>query len=169
MAIGIALILQARYRDIGWIVVSCLGTIALAHAFPAIGIVQASPFATALTIGLATNLSPSSRSDALHRVRVSRACDRGRSFIRARACGRKFSSSSGKYGSRFEPDVAHLSRPATDRAPRVFRNGVNSCDHFCRAFWASLLRMPSQRQPSRRPREARRLHRLPRCKSEASP
>jgi uncharacterized membrane protein YjjP (DUF1212 family) len=57
MAIGIALILQARYRDIGWIVASCLGTIALAHAFPALGIVQASPFATAFTIGLATNLS----------------------------------------------------------------------------------------------------------------
>jgi uncharacterized membrane protein YjjP (DUF1212 family) len=57
MAIGVTVILQARYRDIGWIVASCLGTVALAHAFPAVGIVQASPFATAFTIGLAANLS----------------------------------------------------------------------------------------------------------------
>jgi uncharacterized membrane protein YjjP (DUF1212 family) len=57
MALGIALILHARYRDIGWIVASCLATIALAHFLPGLGITQASPFATAFAIGLATNLA----------------------------------------------------------------------------------------------------------------
>jgi uncharacterized membrane protein YjjP (DUF1212 family) len=57
MAIAIASILSARYRDIGWIVASCVGTVFLAHLFPAVGIVQASPFATAFTIGLVTDLA----------------------------------------------------------------------------------------------------------------
>lgn len=57
MAFGIALILHARVRDIGWIVASCVVTIALARFFPSLGIVQASPFATAFTLGLATNLA----------------------------------------------------------------------------------------------------------------
>lgn len=57
MALGIALILHARYRDVGWIVASCLATVALGHWFPALGITQASPFATAFVIGLATNLT----------------------------------------------------------------------------------------------------------------
>ncbi|MBV9409160.1 MAG: threonine/serine exporter family protein [Candidatus Eremiobacteraeota bacterium] len=57
MALGIALILHARYRDLGWIVAACALTIALAKLFPALGIVQASPFATAFAIGLATNLA----------------------------------------------------------------------------------------------------------------
>ena len=56
MALGIALILHARYRDVGWIVASCIATVALGHWFPALGIVQAAPFATAVVIGLATNL-----------------------------------------------------------------------------------------------------------------
>jgi len=57
MALGIALILHARYRDIGWIVASCVATIALARAFPVLGITQGSPFATAFVMGLATNLA----------------------------------------------------------------------------------------------------------------
>lgn len=56
MALGIAFILHARYRDVGWIVGTCIATVALAHWFPALGITQASPFATAFVIGLATNL-----------------------------------------------------------------------------------------------------------------
>jgi uncharacterized membrane protein YjjP (DUF1212 family) len=57
MALGIALILHARYRDVGWIVASCVATVALARFFPVLGITQASPFATAFVIGLATNLA----------------------------------------------------------------------------------------------------------------
>ncbi len=57
MALGIALILHARYRDLGWIVASCVLTIALARFFPTLGITEASPFATAFTMGLATNLA----------------------------------------------------------------------------------------------------------------
>jgi uncharacterized membrane protein YjjP (DUF1212 family) len=57
MALGIALILHARYRDVGWIVASCVVTIALARFFPTLGITEASPFATAFTMGLATNLA----------------------------------------------------------------------------------------------------------------
>ena len=52
---GIALILHARFRDIGWIVVACVTTIALARFFTALGITEASPFATAFSLGLATN------------------------------------------------------------------------------------------------------------------
>ena len=57
MAFGISLILHARYRDVGWIVASCVATVALAHWLPALGITQASPFATAFAIGLVTNLA----------------------------------------------------------------------------------------------------------------
>ncbi len=57
MALGIALILHARYRDVGWIVASCVATVALAHWLPAFGVTQASPFVTAFAIGLATNLA----------------------------------------------------------------------------------------------------------------
>lgn len=57
MALGIALILHARYRDVGWIVASCVITVALARFFPLLGITQASPFATAFVMGLATNLA----------------------------------------------------------------------------------------------------------------
>jgi uncharacterized membrane protein YjjB (DUF3815 family) len=57
MAFGIALILHARYRDVGWIVASCVATIALAHWLPALGVTQASPFATAFGIGLVTTLA----------------------------------------------------------------------------------------------------------------
>ena len=57
MALGIALILHARYRDVGWIVASCVATVALARCLPALGITQATPFATAFAIGLATNLA----------------------------------------------------------------------------------------------------------------
>ena len=57
MAFGIALILHARYRDVGWIVASCVATIALARFFPLLGITEASPFATAFAMGLATNLT----------------------------------------------------------------------------------------------------------------
>ncbi len=57
MALGIALLLHARYRDAGWIVAACAATIALGHWLPALGIVQASPFATAFAIGLATTLA----------------------------------------------------------------------------------------------------------------
>lgn len=57
MALGIALILHARYRDAGWIVASCLATIALAHWLPALGVTEASPFATAFVIGLVTTLA----------------------------------------------------------------------------------------------------------------
>jgi len=57
MGLGIALILHARYRDVGWIVASCLATVALAHWFPALGVTQASPFATAFGIGLVTTLA----------------------------------------------------------------------------------------------------------------
>ncbi len=57
MAVGIALVLHARYRDIGWIVGACAGTIALGRWLPALGITQASPFATAFAIGIATNLA----------------------------------------------------------------------------------------------------------------
>jgi len=57
MALGIALILHARYRDVGWIVASCVATVALAHWLPALGVTQASPFATAFAIGLATSLA----------------------------------------------------------------------------------------------------------------
>ena len=56
MALGIALILHARYRDVGWIVASCVATVALAHWLPALGVTQASPFATAFVIGLVTTL-----------------------------------------------------------------------------------------------------------------
>jgi uncharacterized membrane protein YjjP (DUF1212 family) len=56
MALGIALILHARYHDLGWIVASCVATVALAHWFPALGTTQASPFATAFVIGLAATL-----------------------------------------------------------------------------------------------------------------
>ena len=57
MALGIALNVHARYRDLGWIVLSCVSTIALTRFFPALGITQASPFATAFTIGLGANLA----------------------------------------------------------------------------------------------------------------
>ncbi|HTJ25768.1 MAG TPA: threonine/serine exporter family protein [Candidatus Limnocylindria bacterium] len=57
MALAIASILSARYRDVGWIVAACVGTVVLARLFPAVGIVQASPFATAFTIGLVTDLA----------------------------------------------------------------------------------------------------------------
>jgi uncharacterized membrane protein YjjP (DUF1212 family) len=57
MAAGISLILHARYRDVGWIVASCLATIGLARTLPTVGIGQVSPFATAFAIGLATNLA----------------------------------------------------------------------------------------------------------------
>ena len=57
MACGIALILHARLRDLGWIVASCLSTAALARFLPALGITQATPFVTAFAIGLATNLA----------------------------------------------------------------------------------------------------------------
>jgi uncharacterized membrane protein YjjP (DUF1212 family) len=57
MGLGIASILHARYRDVGWIVASCLATVALAHWFPALGVTQASPFATAFGIGLAATLA----------------------------------------------------------------------------------------------------------------
>ena len=57
MALGTVLLLHARGRDIGWIVASALLTIALARAFPLIGISQAAPFATAFTVGLGTILA----------------------------------------------------------------------------------------------------------------
>jgi uncharacterized membrane protein YjjB (DUF3815 family) len=57
MALGIALILHARYRDVGWIVASCVATIALARFFAALGITQATPFATAFAIGVGTNVT----------------------------------------------------------------------------------------------------------------
>lgn len=57
MALGIALILHARYRDVGWIVTSAVITSTLARFFPLLGITQASPFATAFIMGLATNLA----------------------------------------------------------------------------------------------------------------
>ena len=57
MALGIAAILHARYRDLGWIIASCVATITLARLFAAAGITLAGPFATAFCIGLATNLA----------------------------------------------------------------------------------------------------------------
>jgi uncharacterized membrane protein YjjP (DUF1212 family) len=57
MALGISIILHARTRDVGWIVASCVATVALAHFLPALGITQASPFVTAFAIGIATNLA----------------------------------------------------------------------------------------------------------------
>lgn len=57
MGLAIAAILHARFRDLGWIVASCVATVALARFFPTLGITQASPFATAFAIGLATNLA----------------------------------------------------------------------------------------------------------------
>jgi len=57
MALGIAAILHARYRDLGWIIASCVATITLARLFAAAGITQAGPFATAFCIGLGTNLA----------------------------------------------------------------------------------------------------------------
>lgn len=57
MGLAIASILHARLRDVGWIVVSCVATVALARFLPALGITQATPFATAFAIGLATNLA----------------------------------------------------------------------------------------------------------------
>ncbi len=57
MGLAIAALLHARYRDLGWIVGSCLVTVALVRFFPTLGITQASPFATAFAIGLATNLA----------------------------------------------------------------------------------------------------------------
>lgn len=57
MAAGIALILHARYRDVPWIVASCVATVELARFFPTLGLTLASPFATAFFIGLATNLA----------------------------------------------------------------------------------------------------------------
>ena len=55
MGLGIALALHARYRDVGWIVASCTATVALGHWLPALGITQASPFATAFAIGVAAS------------------------------------------------------------------------------------------------------------------
>ncbi len=57
MALGIAAILHARYRDLGWIVASCVSTIALARLFAVTGMTQAGPFATAFFIGIATTLA----------------------------------------------------------------------------------------------------------------
>jgi uncharacterized membrane protein YjjP (DUF1212 family) len=57
MALGIAAILHARYRDLGWIVASCVATIALARFFAVVGITQGGPFATAFCIGLVTSLA----------------------------------------------------------------------------------------------------------------
>ncbi|HYZ16230.1 MAG TPA: threonine/serine exporter family protein [Candidatus Acidoferrum sp.] len=57
MALAIASILSARADDLGWIVGACVATVALARYFPTLGIIQASPFATAFTIGLAANLA----------------------------------------------------------------------------------------------------------------
>ncbi len=57
MGLAIASQLHARYRDLGWIVGSCVATVALVRFFPSLGITQASPFATAFAIGLVTNLA----------------------------------------------------------------------------------------------------------------
>ena len=57
MALGIALLLHARYHDVGWIVAACAATIALGHWLPALGITQAAPFATAFAIGIATTIA----------------------------------------------------------------------------------------------------------------
>lgn len=57
MALAIASILNARLRDLGWIVGASVATVALARYFPTLGIVQASPFATAFSIGLAANFA----------------------------------------------------------------------------------------------------------------
>jgi uncharacterized membrane protein YjjB (DUF3815 family) len=55
MGLAIAAILHARYRDLGWIVASCIATVALARAFPAAGFTQVGPFAAAFVMGLATS------------------------------------------------------------------------------------------------------------------
>jgi uncharacterized membrane protein YjjP (DUF1212 family) len=57
MGLAIASQLHARYRDLGWIVGSCVATVALVRFFPSLGITQASPFVTAFAIGLVTNLA----------------------------------------------------------------------------------------------------------------
>ena len=57
MALGIVLLLHARLRDVGWIVISALATIALSRTFPPLGITQAAPFVTAFAVGLGTNLA----------------------------------------------------------------------------------------------------------------
>ncbi|HEY4438978.1 MAG TPA: threonine/serine exporter family protein [Candidatus Elarobacter sp.] len=54
MALGIALILHARARDVGWIVVAALATIAISRLFALFGITVAAPFLTAFALGLAT-------------------------------------------------------------------------------------------------------------------
>lgn len=58
MGLAIASLLHARYRDLGWIVAACVLTAALARAFPLLGLTEATPFATAFAIGLATNFAP---------------------------------------------------------------------------------------------------------------
>ncbi len=58
MAVAIASLLHARYRDLGWIIASCIGTIALARALPNLGITEATPFATAFAVGVVTNVAP---------------------------------------------------------------------------------------------------------------
>lgn len=57
MGLAIASQLHARYRDLGWIIGSCVATVALVRFFPSLGITQASPFVTAFAIGLVTNLA----------------------------------------------------------------------------------------------------------------
>ncbi|BDE06712.1 membrane protein [Vulcanimicrobium alpinum] len=57
MALAIAMMLHARYRDLGWIVASCGATIALARTLPLLGITQTAPFATAFAIGLLATLA----------------------------------------------------------------------------------------------------------------
>jgi len=57
MALGIAAVLHARYRDLGWIVASCVATVVLARLFTLAGMTEAVPFATAFCIGLATTLA----------------------------------------------------------------------------------------------------------------
>jgi len=57
MGVALAAILHARVEDIRWIVGACVATVALEQMFTAIGLGQAVPFASALSVGLATNLA----------------------------------------------------------------------------------------------------------------
>ena len=57
MGLAIASQLHARYRDLGWILGSCMASVALVRFFASLGITQASPFVTAFAIGLVTNLA----------------------------------------------------------------------------------------------------------------
>lgn len=56
MAIAIAILLHARWRDFGWIFGACAVTIGLQRFFPLIGFTQITPFLTAFVIGSAGNL-----------------------------------------------------------------------------------------------------------------